>query len=64
MKETFDGLVNKENVITGLESLQNKLLNKIEGLDNACGPLYWNILFAIEYLKNIEGEKENSLFNQ
>jgi len=32
-------------------------------LVNACGPLYWNVIFAKEYLCEISPEKESKLFS-
>lgn len=57
---SFDGEFNKENLISALRILRNKICHKDNGYENACGPLYWNIVFAIEYLennKNVEFDK-------
>lgn len=62
MFEVMNGVSKKENTIKALESLKKKLDSNNTQLDNACGPLYWNVIFAKEYLEKISPEKESKLF--
>lgn len=62
MFETIHGVVNKINTIAALEALEQKMNRRDNQLVNACGPLYWNVIFAKEYLSNISSAKESKLF--
>ena len=62
MFETINGLCNRENAVKGLRSLETKMQRRDGRLDNACGPLYWNVIFAVEYLNKMSPENEARLF--
>jgi len=59
---SFDGPINKKNLINGLTSFREFILS--EKTDNLIhGPyLYWNVELAIQYLQNIGREKEKAFF--
>lgn len=59
----IEGEINRVNTIKLLEKLTVDCEEQREPCKNANGPLYWNLLFALEYLKhNINLEKEKKLF--
>nr|WP_321411267.1 hypothetical protein [uncultured Allomuricauda sp.] len=61
-REEINGGVNRASVIDKLEELQ-KLIEKGTGKwALANGPLYWNILFAISYLKDTKNDKKLEKF--
>jgi hypothetical protein len=60
MFESIIGRCNKDNTVIAFQSLKRKLDDRKFG--NACGALYWNVMFAIEYLKNMSTENEANLF--
>ena len=62
MSETIHGDVNKINTMAALETLEQKMSSDDKQLVNACGPLYWNVIFAKEYLSEISLDKESKLF--
>lgn len=51
------------NIITGLEKLISKMEDKENGFSNCSGVLYWNALFAKEYVESMSEEKLRRLFN-
>jgi len=46
--------LDKNNVLSGLKDLIHKIENRHHGYENTSGPLYWNVLFAIEYLEQLD----------
>jgi hypothetical protein len=59
----FDGPANARNVADGLADLQKRLASPRSGLGSVSGPLYWNVLFAREYLLAIGDRAETELFD-
>lgn len=59
----IEGVVNKENTIIKLNQIIDDTKNKRYPCDNANGPLFWNLIFAKNYLeKYIQPEGEAKLF--
>ena len=59
----ISGKLNKSNLINTLENLLYDLKTGKNDLENSSGPLYWNVLFAIDYIKTMDSNKEYELFN-
>lgn len=60
---SFNGRnVDKIATIDKLEELLNGFKTGVEEYHNYCGPLYWNVFFAIKYLQSIGKAEEDELF--
>lgn len=61
-RHSFEGSVCAANVVSGLQALLARLDAGGPGFEQVSGPLYWNALFARDYLSTIDGAQEAALF--
>lgn len=48
--------LSKENICGGLRKLRADLKSGNDPYENASGPLYWNVIFALDYMSEISDE--------
>lgn len=58
----FDGSLCSANAVRGLDALRLRLEKGGAGFEQVSGPLYWNVLFARDYLAAIDSAREQALF--
>jgi hypothetical protein len=58
----FWGTLSRESALTGIAQLISNIELKADGYENSSAPLYWNALFAKQYLEVLEVEDEARLF--
>lgn len=58
----FDGSLCAANVVRGLDALRLRLEEGGPGFEQVSGPLYWNVLFARDYLAALDSTREQALF--
>lgn len=58
----FEGDVTSANVVRGLDALRIRLEGGEAGFEQVSGPLYWNVLFARDYLAQLDQAAEDELF--
>jgi hypothetical protein len=55
------GALSRDSIVAGLDAFLADIESERNGCENACGPLYWNLLFARDYLQAARDEKITAL---
>ena len=60
----YHGKPNVAHAVNGLEEIKERIEKAESGFTNVSAPLYWNIVFALDYLKQIGPEAQAALFGK